>query len=73
MRRIGADAAARFADQLVEQHPLLRARAADQAHDVVAHFQEQQPLADRVGADVQTDHADLSGHEGTRGIYAHQG
>ena len=73
MRRIGGDAAARFADQLVEQHPLRRARTAAQAQHVVAQFQEQHARADRIGAAIQADHAALPGDEGTAGIRAQQG
>src|SRR3546814_10587213 len=58
--RIRRDAAAYFIDELVEQHPLRRERAAGQVCAVAAQLHEQQPRTQRGGAAVQAHHHALA-------------
>ncbi|MCW0449192.1 hypothetical protein NB706_002026 [Xanthomonas sacchari] len=73
MRRIGGHAPARFGHQLVEQHPLRRARLAAQFQRIAAQVQVQRARADRVGAAVQAHHRALAGDEGAAGVGAERG
>ena len=67
MLRIRRDAAARFVDQLVEHHPLRRARVAGEFGRAAAEIDEQHARADRIEAAVQPHHAALAADDRTAG------